>query len=187
MFSYGTLILDTRMGDILIEGWDEPRLEIEAEKIVRTKSEEKAKALYDHLQIKIAGADKKVLLRTLYPPRRLWRPFRDESRLSVNLRIRMPYDANLTLKCVDGDVRVRGVVGRQELHVNYGDVEVEVPSINRLRSLQAHAWLGYVESDLHGESGAGWGQKLSFWNSRGDQDIVVKVRLGGVFIHSGVE
>jgi len=31
MFSYGLLTIDTRMGDIHVEGWDEPRLEIEAE------------------------------------------------------------------------------------------------------------------------------------------------------------
>ena len=183
MFSFGTLTVDTRIGDVQIEGWDEPLLQIEAEKIVRAKSEGKAEALYDQIKIRLEGADKKVLLRTDYPSRRLWRPFRDETRLSVNYRIRMPFDANLMLKCVDGDVRVRGIAGHEDLHVNYGDVEVQVPSIYRLRSLRARALLGYVESDLHGESGAGWGQKLTFWNARGDQDIVVHVRLGGVFIY----
>jgi len=183
LFSYGTLIIDTRIGDIQIEGWDEPRLEIEAEKVVRAKSADKAKPLYNLLKIRLEGADKQVVLRTIYPSRRIWRPFRDESRLSVNYRIRMPYDARLSLKCVDGDVRVRGIVGKQELRVNYGDVEIQVPSVYRLRSLSARAWLGYVESDLQGESSAGWGQRLSFWNPRGDQDILIRVRLGGVFVY----
>lgn len=175
--------MDTRVGDIRIEGWDEPHVEIEAEKVVRAKSEAGAKPLYDQMKIRVEGADQAVLLRTIYPSRRIWRPFRNESKLSVNYRIRMPYDANLTLRCVDGDVRVRGIVGKQELRVNYGDVEIEVPSVHRLRSLKARAWLGYVESDLHGESSAGWGQRLSFWNPRGDQDIMVSVRLGGVYIY----
>lgn len=187
LFSSGTLAIDTRVGDILIDGWDDPHVEIEAEKVVRGRSKEKAKPLYDQIKIRVEGADKNVLLRTIYPSRRLWRPFRNESKLSVNYRIRMPYDARLILRCVDGDVRVRGLIGAEELRVNYGDVEVRVPSIYRLRSVNAHAWLGYVESDLHGESGAGWGQKLSFWNPRGEQDIVVKVRLGGVFIYSDQE
>jgi len=187
LFSYGTLTIDTRIGDIQIEGWDDPHVEIEAEKVVRAKSAERAKPLYERIKIRLEGADKAVLLRTLYPSRQIWRPFRDESRLSVNYRIRMPYDANLTLKCVDGDVRVRGIAGRQQLRVNYGDVEVQVPSVHRLRSLRARAWLGYVQSDLHGESSAGWRQKLSFWNPRGDQDIVVNVRLGGVFVYSDGE
>jgi hypothetical protein len=32
MFSTGTLSMDTRTGDIRIEGWDTPRLEVEAER-----------------------------------------------------------------------------------------------------------------------------------------------------------
>ena len=184
MFSYGLLTIDTRMGDIHIEGWDEPRLEIEAEKVVRSKSEKTAKPLYERITVVLEGQDKRVLLRTLYPPRRMWRPFRGESQLSVNYRIKMPFDANLVLKCVDGDVWIRGVEGKEQLLVNYGDVEIDIPSRDRLRSLRAHTWLGYVQSDLHGESNAGFGPRISYWNPSGAQDIYVKVRMGGVFVYS---
>ena len=186
MFSFGTLVIDARVGDIQVEGWDEPRLEIEAEKVVQAKDAQKAQALYDRVQVALEGKDKQVRLRTLYPPRRLWRPFRGESKLSVNFRIHMPYDANLGLKCVDGDVRVSGLVGKQEIHVNYGDVEINVPSIYRLRSLNARSFLGYVQSDLHGEDSAGFGRKIVFWNSDGNQDISVRVRMGGVYVYSSV-
>jgi len=186
MFSFGTLVIDARVGDIQVEGWDEPRLEIEAEKVVQAKDAQKAQALYDRVQVALEGKDKQVRLRTLYPPRRLWRPFRGESKLSVNFRIHMPYDANLVLKCVDGDVRVKGLAGRQEIHVNYGDVEINVPSIYRLRSLNARSFLGYVQSDLHGEDSAGFGRKIVFWNSDGNQDISVRVRMGGVYVYSSV-
>ena len=97
----------------------------------------------------------------------------------------MPFDANLVLKCVDGDVRVNGLVGMQEIRVNYGDVEITVPSIYRLRSLNARSVLGYAQSDLHGEDSAGFGQKIVFWNSGGDQDILVRVRMGGVYVYRG--
>jgi hypothetical protein len=184
MFSYGLLTIDTRMGDIHIEGWDEPRLEIEAEKVVRAKSKEAAKPLYERITVVLEGQDKSVLLRTLYPPRRLWRPFRGEARLSVNYRIKMPFDANLALKCVDGDVWISGVEGKQQILVNYGDVEIDIPSVDRLRSLRAHTWLGYVQSDLHGEDRGGFGPRISYWNPTGEQDIYVKVRMGGVFVYS---
>jgi hypothetical protein len=187
MFSFGTLTIDTRMGDIQVDGWDEPRLEIEAEKVVEAKDEKRAVPLYDQVQVVLAGQDKQVLLRTLYPARRLWRPFRGESKLSVNFRIHMPFDANLTTKCVDADVRVSGLVGKQTISVNYGDVEINLPSIYRLRSLNARTILGYVQSDLHGEDSAGWGRRVMFWNSQGDQDIKVRVRMGGVYIYSRVE
>src|ERR1700680_2599520 len=93
LFSYGTLVIDSRVGDLRIEGWDKPRVEIEAEKVVRAGSEIKAKPLYDLIQVRLEGGDKLVRLTTIYPSRKLWRPFRDESRLSVNLRIMMPYDS----------------------------------------------------------------------------------------------
>lgn len=186
MFSFGTLTINTRMGDIQVEGWDEPRLEIEAEKVVEAKDEKRAQPLYERVQVVLDGQDKQVLLRTVYPTRRLWRPFRGESKLSINFRIHMPFDANLMMKCVDGDVRTSGLIGRQEINVNYGDVEVNVPSIYRLRSLNARSILGYVQSDLHGEDSAGWGRRIMFWNSSGDQDIKVRVRLGGVYVYSSL-
>lgn len=186
MFSFGTLTVDTRIGNVQVEGWDEPRLEIEAEKVVEAKDEKRAQPLYDQVQVVLAGQDKQVLLQTLYPARRLWRPFRDESKLTVNFRIHMPFDANVIMKCVDGDVRVSGLIGRQEISVNYGDVEINVPSVYRLRSLDARSILGYVQSDLHGENSAGWGRKIIFWNSQGDQDIKVRVRMGGVYVYSSL-
>ena len=185
MFSYGLLTIESRMGDIQIEGWDNPRLEIEAEKVVQAGSEAKAKPLYERVQIQVQGQDKKVLLRTIYPPRRLWRPFRGESKLSVNFRTRMPYDANLLLKCVDGDVRVQGLAGNQVIRVSYGDVEVNVPDVYGLGSLDARSLLGYVQSDLHGgeSDSAGFMRKLSFRNSQGAQNIHIRVRMGGVYIY----
>jgi len=183
MFSYGLLTIESRVGDIHIEGWDEPRLEVEAEKVVRANSKEAAKPLYERLNVILEGQDKRVVLRTVYPPRRMWRPFRGEARLTVNYRIKMPFDANLSLKCVDGDVWIRGLEGKQQILVNYGDVEIDIPSVDHLRSLRAHAWLGYVQSDLHGEDRAGFGPGISYWNPTGEQDIYVKVRMGGVFVY----
>lgn len=185
LFSGGTLVIDSRVGDLRIEGWDEPRVEIEAEKLVRAKNEVKSKPLYDQIQVRLEGGDKQVRLTTLYPARKFWRPFRNESNLTVNFRIKMPFDSNLKLKCVDGDVRIEGIAGHVQLHVNYGDVEIDVPHLYDLRSLHAHAWLGYVQSDLQGlsQDSAGLGQKVSFWNAQGKQDIEVKVRMGGVFIY----
>ncbi len=182
LFSFGTFTMDVRTGDIQIAGWDDPHVEIEAEKVVEAGSERKALSQYQRVRILLDGRDKQVSLRTVYPPRRLWRPFRGESKLSVDFHIHMPYDANLVLKCVDGDVWVRGIIGQENLMINYGDVEVDVPSIARLQSLQAKTWLGNVQSDIHGEDSAGFRQKVLFWNPNGTQNIRVKVHMGGIYI-----
>ncbi|MGH9469121.1 MAG: hypothetical protein ACRD1N_02115 [Terriglobia bacterium] len=189
MFSFGTLTVNTRVGDLDIAGWDNPRLAIEAEKVVRAGSEKKAGRLYSQIQVRLQGRDQKIALSTSYPRRRLWRPFRDESKLTVNFTIRMPYDSNLSLQCVDGDVTVSGITGQEILRVNYGDVEIDVPNVYRLRLLDARTWLGYVQSDLHGmpNDSAGFARALSFSNGRGSQVIVVHVRMGGVFVYGNDE
>ena len=189
MFSYGTLTVDTRTGDIEIEGWDNPRLSIDAEKVVRAGSEKKAEKFYSKVQVRLEGRDRQIGLSTVYPTRRPWRPFRGESKLSVNFTIKMPYDANLKLKCVDGDVTVGGLSGAELLRVNYGDVEIDVPSAYAVRLLDAHSWLGYVQSDLHGlpDDGAGFGKTLSFSNLGGSQIIIIRVRMGGVFVYGEQE
>jgi hypothetical protein len=183
----GTVVIDTRVGDIFIEGWDKARVEVQAEKVVRAGSEKKSLPLFDRLRVQLSTDEEErtVYLKTLYPPRRLWRPFRGESRLTVNYRIKMPSDAKLILRCVDGDVRISGITGNQQLKVNYGNVEIDVPSIWDLRSLRANTWLGYVQSDLKTltEDDAGFGRNINFYNARGSQEIKVQVRMGGVFVY----
>jgi hypothetical protein len=155
-------------------------------KTVQAASELKAGPLYDLIGIRLEGADNDVKLSTVYPGRSLTRPFRGESKLAVDLRIRMPYDANVALHCVDGDVRIFGITGREQLRVNYGDVEINVPDVYRLRSFDAHTWIGYVENDIHGieSDAAGLRQRILFYNAHGDQDIRVRVRMGGIWVYS---
>lgn len=185
LFSLGTLTIATRTGDIYIDGWDDPHVSVEAEKLVRASSARKAANLYQQIKVDIQGADENVLLRTLYPSRRPWRPFRDESKLTVNFHIKMPYDAKLVLRTVDGDVWISGVVGDEKIFVNYGDVEVDLPSINKIRSLHATTVLGTIESDLQNEDTSGFGRKALFWNPYGSQNVNVRVRMGGIWIYSG--
>jgi hypothetical protein len=183
----GTVEINTRVGDLFIEGWDKARVEVQAEKVVRAGSEKKARPMFDRIRVDLSTDDEQriVYLKTHYPSRRPWRPFKGESRLTVNYRIKMPSDANLILHCVDGDVRIGGITGNQQLRINYGNVEINVPSVWDLRSLQAHTWLGYVQSDLSTltQNDAGIGRNVSFYNAQGRQEIEVRVRMGGVFVY----
>ena len=55
MFSFGTLTIDTRMGNVQVESWDQPRLEIDAEKVVEAGNQKKAEPLYDQVQVVLTG------------------------------------------------------------------------------------------------------------------------------------
>lgn len=183
----GTVVVDTRVGDVDVEGWDKDRVAVEAEKVVRAGSEKESRRLFDRITVRLIPDEegRTILVKTFYPPRRPWRPFRGETRLSVNFRIKMPADSNLELKCVDGDIVVRGITGNQRLKVNYGNVEINVPSVWDLHLLRAHTWIGYVQSDLHAltQQDAGVGRNISFQNPQGRQEIRVHVRMGGVWVY----
>jgi hypothetical protein len=184
LFPGETLVVETRIGDVTVEGWNEPRVEVEAEKLVRAGSPKKARKLYDQIRVSLTSADREARLRAEFPPRRPWRLFRGATKLSVNFKIRMPAQSNLLLECVDGDIRVRGVRGDVEARVNYGDVEVVVPSLWNVRSLDARAFLGYAQSSLHFEGSAGFGRRLRFLNDQGEQDVKLRVRFGGIHVYS---
>src|SRR6516225_8517375 len=66
LFSVGSLSIDTRVGDIDISGWDEPRVEIDAEKVVRARNRTSAQPLFDQIRVVLEGQDKLVQLRTIY-------------------------------------------------------------------------------------------------------------------------
>ncbi len=183
MFPRGTVVVDTRVGDVTVEGWEESRVEIEAEKVVRAGSEKKVRQRFRRIKIELTTNDEEVQLKTIFPPRRPWRLFRGAAKLSVNYRLRIPSQATLVLKCTDGDVAIRGLVGRQEIRVGYGNVEVNLPSLWHLRSLNVSTFLGYVQSNIHGENGAGFGRRVEFWNPQGEQEVTVRVRFGGVYVY----
>ena len=46
----GTVVIDTRVGDIYIQGWDKARVEVQAEKLVRAGSEKKSRHLFGRLR-----------------------------------------------------------------------------------------------------------------------------------------
>lgn len=186
LFTGGTFTMKVRTGDIYIKGWDDPHVEIEADKVIYARSKKQAAKRYKRIRIELQGQDKVVHLRTIYPPRRPWRPFRGESHLTVNFHIHMPYDCNLVLKSVDGDVRVQGVIGQERIMVNYGDVEVDIPSLYHLKSVHAKTWIGNVQSNLNGvQDSAGFNRKVLYWNPNGVQNIWLKVHMGGIYIFRG--
>ena len=50
LFSFGTFTMDVRTGDIYITAWDDPHVEIEAEKVVQAKSREGANHRYKRIR-----------------------------------------------------------------------------------------------------------------------------------------
>ena len=71
----GTVVIDTRVGDIYIEGWDKERVQVQAEKVVRAGSGKKSRHLFGrlHVQLSTDEEERTVYLKTLYPARRPWR------------------------------------------------------------------------------------------------------------------
>ena len=50
LFSSATFTMEVRTGDIYITGWDDPHVEIEAEKVVHANSKDEAERQYQHVR-----------------------------------------------------------------------------------------------------------------------------------------
>ena len=186
LFLRGHVEIDARVGDIRIEAWEKRLVEVEAHKVVRAGSQEKAEKRFDRVKVLVDSDDETVRIRSRSPGRRPWRPLRGDSRLSVDFHIKMPSQASLRLNSVDGDIIIEGIGGHQQINLTYGSVEVTVPSRAWLRKLQASTYIGFVQNNLRGTSGTGFFPRASFWNPGGSQDVNIRVRLGGVMVHSAV-
>lgn len=184
LFPRGHVKIDARVGDIRIEAWEKRFVEVVAHKVVRAGSQEKAEKRFDRVKVLVDSDDETVRIRSRSPGRRPWRPLRGDSKLSVDFHIKMPSQASLHLNSVDGDVIIEGIGGHQQIKVTYGSVEITLPSRARLRKLHASTYIGFVQNNLSGTSGTGFLRRTSFWNPGGSQDVNIRVRLGGVFVHS---
>ncbi len=186
LFPRGHVEIEARVGDIRIEAWEKRFVAVEAHKVVRAGSQEKAEKRFDRVKVLVDSDDETVRIRSRSPGRRPWRPLRGDSKLSVDFHIKMPSQASLHVNSVDGDVIIEGIGGHQQIRVTYGSVEVTVPSRARLRKLHASTYIGFVLNNLSGTSGTGFLRRTSFWNPGGSQDVNIRVRLGGVFVHSAI-
>ncbi len=109
----GRILIETTNGDIAIEGWNQPAIELDARK---TGDSADDRAL---VPIDVRAADDELRVTSVFPA------FAPHLRVAVHYRLRVPVAVDLKLlRTGKGRVSVAGVTGRAVVQADEGSVSV---------------------------------------------------------------
>jgi DUF4097 and DUF4098 domain-containing protein YvlB len=116
-----TLFLSNISGKIIIKSHSEGEITIDAFKVIKTRSLEKAEDLADQINIEIKKDGEEVDIQTEYPRG----VFRRGISCWVNYEISVPPETRLNIKTTSADVKVEDIQEKVRINTVSGDVEVE--------------------------------------------------------------
>lgn len=150
--SGGVIELRESYGEVHIEGWDRPEVEITVTKATRKKyaaaDQARGLAKLEDVQVELArGAKGGLLITTRFPSRAPWRLFKGKTGLDLVYRLRVPQRSTLFIKHDAGDISVTNVRGDIEIDNWYGVVSLKLPEDGHY-TIDARSRIGSVSSDF---------------------------------------
>ncbi len=147
-FSAGQrLTLDNTNGDVFVEAWDGDEVQIVATKRIKSRRES-ADALLRELTIDVQVNGSGIEIETLYPKRRGFLGMSDVN-ASVEYDIRVPRQAGLELRTVNGEIEVVRIEGEMRLRSTNGGIAV----VDSAGSVNAATTNGGIRAELEQVSG----------------------------------
>lgn len=162
----GSVVVRNVSGDITIKTWNKAEVNIDALKVSKASSMEKAKENADKVKIEVTEEGTTLRIEVDYPER----GFRDAS-VSVHFNLMIPDKASADAKSVSGDIRASNIGGEAKIESVSGDLTLE--SIAGF--LKAHSVSGDVEATK-----ASKGADCSTVSG----DVEIRDVVGDVFLNS---
>jgi hypothetical protein len=136
----GTVRIEGSTGELNVEGWDGPGVEVQLTRYAWGENEQKTKAALGRIQMSKQVSGNVLTLSTVH------KRFSDAK---VDYRIRVPHNTNLVIHHGSGDVTVYDVGGNIEATAKEGDVVVQLAA-NAKYAIDAHTSFGTIYSDFAG-------------------------------------
>jgi len=136
----GTVRIEGSTGELNIEGWDQPVVEIQTDRYTWSDHAEKAKAGLDRVQVTKKLEGRELTITTAH------KHFTD---IRVNYRILVPRNTKLVVHHGTGSVVVYGVEGDIDATAKVGDVLVQLNEPAKYQ-IEASTNLGSIYSDFDG-------------------------------------
>ncbi len=122
------LKVDNVNGRISVSSWDQPRIRIQAEKVVSRSAESDAKKIMSALQVDIAANANGVTARTIQPNDHggglLDLLFGGGGSTNVNYTVTVPRSANVHVSNTNGGVQLTSVSGEMRVETTNGGVDL---------------------------------------------------------------
>jgi hypothetical protein len=184
----GTIHIKGSHGDLNVEGWDRPEVEVtvtrSTTRLYNAKEAEEAKKRLDLIQVKLDHKNASELsIATEFPSRKLSRLNRGKSNLMLEYQIHVPRDSRLMVHHDLGMVMVTGVTGDVDARVGTGDILLMVPQAGGY-SIDAESRFGTVESDFGGTASSHKlvGHQMAFAPAAAKHKLTLRVGAGDVHI-----
>jgi hypothetical protein len=146
----GTLRLEHSTGELTIEGWDQPGVEITTTK--SSKDRDKAAKDLDRVKISTKVNGNELVITTEYPHHRAI-PYvtalQTVTNFDLEYVIKVPRSAKLIVKHDDGEVHIDDVTGNIQATARQGLIALRLVS-EMAPAIDAKSYLGTVNSDFAG-------------------------------------
>jgi len=184
----GTIRLSGSMGQLDVEGWDRPEVEITVAKSTYRGNtpKDRDEATQELNRVRVTAqrkSDGELLISTSYPSRKLTRPLRGKTDLNLEYHIKVPRDSRLVIRHDSGDVRLYDLTGEIDATSRAGDMVLLLPESGRY-SIDAKCSVGGVRSDFDGKHGTPFlvGDRFHEETQAPASRVHLRVGIGGIQI-----
>jgi hypothetical protein len=187
----GTLRLENSTGELVIEGWDQPGVEITTTKsrkdVYSTQDRAKATRELDRVSISAKRSGDELDVATAFPHHRAFpfvTPFQSVTNFDLEYRIKVPRSAKLIVGHKGGDVHIDDIAGTIQVKDVQGLITLRLVG-DTPRAIEARSRVGSVNSDFPGnESRRPWpfGHEFVEGSSANPQNLDLKVGFGDIVI-----
>jgi len=182
----GTIRFDKSFGDLYVEGWDQPQVEMTLIKLFQDYDPPKNPA--EHLQaVKFTtehASATELVIGTTIPPHRFFRhPFGGKGPVDVRYELRVPRDSHLVIHHGGGNILIGNITGNIEATNREGDIVLMLPDPGPF-SIDARSKMGTVISDFAGQAHVRHliGEGFASADANSPRRIFLRVGFGGITI-----
>jgi len=184
----GMIQIKDSYGEVRIEGWDQPDVELTVTKATQKeyapRDQARERAKLEKIKVTATqGDDGSLLISTMFLSRHPLRPLQGKTNLNLTYRIKVPRQSHLSIKHDVGAVAVIHVIGDIKVTNRIGEVTLKLPESEQY-AIDAKAKIGDVTSDFNGESERQLliGAKLESYRRRSHQ-LYLRVGIGEIAIN----
>jgi hypothetical protein len=182
----GTIRFDKSFGDLSVEGWDQPQVEMTLIKSFRdydapknvTERLARVKFTTEH------PSATELVIGTNIPSHTFFRhPFGGKGPVDVRYELRVPRDSHLVIHHGGGNILIGNVVGNIEATNREGDIVLMLPDAGSY-AIDAKSKMGTVISDLPGKAHVRHfiGEQFTGVDANSPRKIFLRVGFGGITI-----
>jgi hypothetical protein len=182
----GTIRFNNSFGDLYVEGWDQPQVEMTLIKLFQDyEPRENAAARLDAVKFTTEHPSPNELsIGTAVPSHSFFRhPFGGKGDVDVRYELRVPRDSHLVIHHGGGNILIGNLVGNIEATNREGDIVLMLPAPGPY-SIDARSKMGTVISDFPGKAHVRYfiGERFGSADEKAPRKIFLRVGFGGIII-----